>query len=71
MREDPKFGTDGVRGLANADLSAFFAFRLGRTAGHVISGDHRAVYGAQSTFEQMPRVRLLELHWVQPVAVGQ
>lgn len=38
MTEDPKFGTDGVRGLANADLSAFFAFRLGRTAGHVISG---------------------------------
>ena len=41
MREDPKFGTDGVRGLANADLSAFFAFRLGRTAGHVISGGDR------------------------------
>jgi phosphoglucosamine mutase len=38
LTEDPKFGTDGVRGLANADLSAFFAFRLGRTAGHVISG---------------------------------
>jgi phosphoglucosamine mutase len=37
LTEDPKFGTDGVRGLANADLSAFFAFRLGRTAGHVIS----------------------------------
>ena len=31
MTEDPKFGTDGVRGLANADLSAYFAFRLGRT----------------------------------------
>jgi phosphoglucosamine mutase len=37
LTEDPKFGTDGVRGLANADLSAYFAFRLGRTAGHVIS----------------------------------
>jgi phosphoglucosamine mutase len=37
LTEDPKFGTDGVRGLANADLSAFFAFRLGRTAGQVIS----------------------------------
>src|SRR5437763_14372920 len=36
MREDPKFGTDGVRGLANDDLSADFAFRLGRTAGFVI-----------------------------------
>ncbi len=39
MTEDPKFGTDGVRGLANADLSAYFAFRLGRTAGHVIASD--------------------------------
>jgi phosphoglucosamine mutase len=36
MREDPKFGTDGVRGLANGDLSAYFAFRLGRVAGQVI-----------------------------------
>lgn len=36
MREDPKFGTDGVRGVANADLSAFFAFRLGRVAGATI-----------------------------------
>lgn len=38
MREDPKFGTDGVRGVANADLSAFFAFRLGRVAGGIIAG---------------------------------
>jgi phosphoglucosamine mutase len=39
LTEDPKFGTDGVRGLANADLSAYFAFRLGRTAGYVIASD--------------------------------
>ncbi len=48
MREDPKFGTDGVRGLANDDLSAYFAFRLGRTAGQVIGGgrpDCRVVLG--------------------------
>jgi len=38
MREDPKFGTDGVRGVANADLSAYFAFRLGRVAGAAIAG---------------------------------
>src|SRR5688572_21959655 len=38
MREDPKFGTDGVRGVANADLSAYFAFRLGRVAGATIAG---------------------------------
>src|SRR5579862_2915222 len=37
MREDPKFGTDGVRGVANADLSAFFTFRLGRVAGGIIA----------------------------------
>lgn len=37
MREDPKFGTDGVRGVANADLSAYFAFRLGRVAGGTIA----------------------------------
>lgn len=39
MREDPKFGTDGVRGVANADLSAFFTFRLGRVAGGIIAGE--------------------------------
>ncbi|MFN3652677.1 MAG: phosphoglucosamine mutase [Armatimonadota bacterium] len=38
MQEDPKFGTDGVRGVANADLSAFFSFRLGRVAGGVVAG---------------------------------
>ncbi len=37
MQEDPKFGTDGVRGVANADLSAFFAFRLGRAAGNLFA----------------------------------
>jgi len=37
MREDPKFGTDGVRGVANADLSAFFTFRLGRAAGGLVA----------------------------------
>jgi phosphoglucosamine mutase len=41
MKEDPKFGTDGVRGLANADLSAYFAFRLGRTAGATLPGERR------------------------------
>lgn len=38
MTEDPKFGTDGVRGVANDDLSAFFTFRLGRVAGSLIAG---------------------------------
>src|SRR5689334_1617259 len=40
MQEDPKFGTDGVRGVANADLSAFFAFRLGRVAGGLLVRNH-------------------------------
>jgi phosphoglucosamine mutase len=40
MTEDPKFGTDGVRGVANADLSAFFAFRLGRVSGGIITKGH-------------------------------
>jgi len=30
------FGTDGVRGLANAELSPFLALQLGTTAAHVI-----------------------------------
>jgi phosphoglucosamine mutase len=38
MTEDPKFGTDGVRGVANDDLSAFFTFRLGRVAGGILTG---------------------------------
>ncbi len=33
------FGTDGVRGIANADLSPELAFRLGEAAGHFL-GDH-------------------------------
>jgi phosphoglucosamine mutase len=41
MQEDPKFGTDGVRGVANADLSAYFAFRLGRVAGALLAGQDR------------------------------
>lgn len=33
------FGTDGVRGIANADLTPELAFRLGEAAGHFL-GDH-------------------------------
>lgn len=45
MREDPKFGTDGVRGLANGDLSAWFTFRLGRAAGFVIGATNKRLPG--------------------------
>ncbi len=33
----PLFGTDGVRGVANVDLTPELAFRLGRAAAHVLS----------------------------------
>jgi phosphoglucosamine mutase len=41
------FGTDGVRGVANADLSPELAFRLGEAAGHFLgtSGRGRIVIG--------------------------
>ena len=31
------FGTDGVRGIANKELSPEMAFRLGRTGGYVFN----------------------------------
>lgn len=33
-----KFGTDGVRGIANTELTAEFALALGRAAAHVLGG---------------------------------
>ena len=42
------FGTDGVRGLANVDLSPLLALKLGTTAAHVLverHGDARIVVG--------------------------
>jgi phosphoglucosamine mutase len=35
-----RFGTDGVRGVANAELTAEFALSLGRAAARVLGGDH-------------------------------
>lgn len=35
------FGTDGVRGIANAELTPELAFRLGRAAGALLSTSHR------------------------------
>ncbi len=37
-----KFGTDGVRGVANTDLSAEFALRLGRAAARVLVDEPHA-----------------------------
>ena len=40
------FGTDGVRGVANQDLTPELALLLGRAAGHVLGGPgHRVVIG--------------------------
>jgi phosphoglucosamine mutase len=35
------FGTDGVRGIANADLTCELAFRLGEAAGAILAGQGR------------------------------
>lgn len=46
-----KFGTDGVRGVANTELTAEFALRLGRAAARVLgarTGTTRAVVGGDT-----------------------
>ncbi|MGI9051528.1 MAG: phosphoglucosamine mutase [Ilumatobacteraceae bacterium] len=40
-----KFGTDGVRGVANTDLTASFALDLGRAAARVLGGTEAVVGG--------------------------
>lgn len=40
-----KFGTDGVRGVANSDLTASFALDLGRAAARVLGGPEAVVGG--------------------------
>ncbi|HLS06516.1 MAG TPA: phosphoglucosamine mutase [Bacillota bacterium] len=34
------FGTDGIRGIANGELTPELAFKVGRTAGYVLAKDH-------------------------------
>ncbi len=42
----PLFGTDGVRGVANLELTPELALHLGRAAGHVLGGrGHRVAIG--------------------------
>ncbi|HTH70583.1 MAG TPA: phosphoglucosamine mutase [Candidatus Saccharimonadales bacterium] len=43
------FGTDGVRGVANADLTPELALRLGRAAGHVLGGPGHSVIIGRDT----------------------
>ena len=40
-----KFGTDGVRGIANSDLTASFALDLGRSAARILGGTEAIVGG--------------------------
>lgn len=43
------FGTDGVRGVANLDLTPELALRLGRAAGHVLGGPGHSVIIGRDT----------------------
>ncbi len=43
------FGTDGIRGIANRDLTPELALRLGRAAGHVLGGAGRRVVVGRDT----------------------
>ncbi|HET6819621.1 MAG TPA: phosphoglucosamine mutase [Candidatus Limnocylindria bacterium] len=41
------FGTDGIRGTANVDLTATLAYDLGRAVGHLLDGNGRSVVVGQ------------------------
>lgn len=43
------FGTDGVRGVANLDLTPELALRLGRAAGHILGGPGHSVIIGRDT----------------------
>lgn len=43
------FGTDGIRGAANVDLTPILAYDLGRAVGHLLDGGGRSVVVGQDT----------------------
>lgn len=43
------FGTDGIRGAANVDLTPTLAYELGRAVGHLMDGSRRSVVVGQDT----------------------
>ena len=43
------FGTDGIRGVANVDLTPVLAYDLGRAVGHLLDGAGRSVVLGQDT----------------------
>jgi phosphoglucosamine mutase len=59
-----RFGTDGVRGLANAELTPEYVMALGRAAGRVLGGGPTDASGSSSgaTVPTSPDGRLLSPH---------
>lgn len=49
MSQSRLFGTDGIRGVANLDLTPELALRLGRAAGHVLGGPGHSVLIGRDT----------------------
>ena len=43
------FGTDGIRGVANVDLTPTLAYDLGRALGHFVDGAGRSVVVGRDT----------------------
>jgi phosphoglucosamine mutase len=43
------FGTDGIRGIANVDLTPTLAYDLGRAVGYLLDGEGRSVVVGQDT----------------------
>lgn len=43
------FGTDGIRGVANVDLTPTLAYELGRAVGHLLDGNGQSVVIGQDT----------------------
>lgn len=50
------FGTDGVRGVANRELTPELAFRLGRCGGYVLAGGNGTEFGAGACGKRRPTV---------------
>ena len=59
------FGTDGVRGIANAELTPELAFKLGKSGAHVLSKDK-----ARPVVLIGKDTRLSEICWKTPSAQG-
>lgn len=49
----PGFGTDGIRGRANHEVSALVAMRLGRAVAELLSRDSGRLVIAQDTLDQV------------------